>query len=100
MKWSNETTITVYTNPDRTPKDIKARCKGIFAIHDDLDEPETKTLTHIPSGMSLISKSGTHSLYRAVKQLSSLDWTGVEDGEKIPETFDIEKFRSIQRLFG
>ena len=102
MKWSNaKITIYVWSDDGKNSvrKDITAKCKGIFAIHDNYENPELKTLTHIPSGMSLIKESTIGLLYRATKQFEILDWDGVEAEQKPPKTFNLERFRQIQSSF-
>ena len=97
VKWTN-TKITVQGRDG--PKDIMALCKGIFAIHDNIEFPHLKTLTHIPSGYYIISESTKHKLYRAAKELSLLDWHNISpDESNQPETFDKDKFRAIQRRY-
>ena len=100
MKWVNtKITICVHGEDGPETKDITAKCKGIFAINDNIDDPDLKTLTHIPSGMSLILESSIGLLYRATKQFEMLDWHGIKAGQKPPKTFDIERFRQIQSSF-
>ena len=103
MKWADtKITIKLYDKDDVT---INAKCKGIFAIHDIMDDGQAsdltgvKSLTHIPSGSTLIKQSTIGKLYRAAKQLQNLDWEGIEYGEKPPETFDMDGFRHIQYMF-
>ena len=102
MKWSNaKITIYVWSDDGKNSarKDIIAKCKGIFAIHDNYNNPEFKTLTHIPTGKLLIAESSTMKLYKATKQLELLDWEGVDEGKKPPKTFNLEKFREVQQLY-
>ena len=100
MRWAN-TKITVRTTEGS--KEVPAKCKGNFAIHDFQTDSEKhkhfKTLTHIESGMAIIQTSSIGLLYKATKRLNCLDWQGVENGKTPPNTFDREELRRIQRNF-
>jgi len=98
MKWS-DCKITIY-DKDHKPIEIEAKCKGLFAMHKSLDDENLLALSLIPLGANILNETTKGRIYKAVKELEQLDWSQVKEyNQKPPESFEYNKFRSIQNLY-
>lgn len=75
-------------------------CKGVFAMHRDLDQPKKRTITHLPTGNFILAKASLRNAVKAMQYLEEnmsdelLDSMNTNDMRKISHAIT-QEFREI-----
>jgi hypothetical protein len=83
--------------------EIDAKICGIFAVHNSVTnygiDPRFYTLTHIPTKSLIFTNESKKKIYQGYLELKDLQWDLVHDWQKIPDGFEIGKYREIKSKY-